>query len=135
MVLWVAFFMSLLNVYLAINWLPTSLNASGFTQQEAAVITSLYHVGGVAGTYALGLLMDRAGPYAMLMFALVLTVVGFYFFATLPTLTQGIAIAVLMATGFGVNSIKPSVPIHVRRWKHDQFKVMVFHVSGCPGLK
>ncbi len=45
--LWVAFFMSLLNVYLAINWLPTSLNASGFTRTQAPVMTTLYHVGGV----------------------------------------------------------------------------------------
>ena len=80
--LWIAFFMSLLNVYLAINWLPTSLNASGFTVEQAAVITSMYHVGGVIGTYTLGVLMDRLGPHAMLMFAFVLAVVGFYTFAT-----------------------------------------------------
>ena len=30
--LWVAFFMSLLNVYLAINWLPTSLEGFGLTR-------------------------------------------------------------------------------------------------------
>ena len=76
--LWVAFFMSLLNVYLAINWLPTSLNASGFTVAQAAVITSMYHVGGVIGTYTLGLLMDRLGSHAMLMLAFLLAVIGFY---------------------------------------------------------
>lgn len=100
--LWVAFFMSLLNVYLAINWLPTSLNASGFTVEQAAVITSMYHVGGVIGTYTLGLLMDRLGPHAMVMFAFALAVVGFYTFATVPGMAQGSTTALLMATGSGV---------------------------------
>ena len=68
--LWVAFFMSLLNVYLAINWLPTSLNASGFTLTQATVMTTLYHVGGVIGTYAIGLFMDRLGAHRMVLVAL-----------------------------------------------------------------
>ena len=80
--LWVAFFMSLLNVYLAINWLPTSLNASGFTQTQASVMTTLYHVGGVIGTYAIGLLMDRLGAHRMVLVALLLAAIGFYTFAT-----------------------------------------------------
>jgi AAHS family 4-hydroxybenzoate transporter-like MFS transporter len=94
--------MSLLNVYLAINWLPTSLSASGFTQVEAAEITVLYHVGGVAGTYALGLLMDRIGPHVILMFAFFLAVVGFYAFATVPEAPRSSVTVILMITGFGV---------------------------------
>jgi AAHS family 4-hydroxybenzoate transporter-like MFS transporter len=100
--LWIAFFMSLLNVYLAINWLPTSLNASGFSVEQAAVMTSMYHVGGVMGTYALGLLMDRLGPRAILMFAFSLAMAGFYAFATARGLGQWSTTALLMATGFGV---------------------------------
>jgi len=100
--LWVAFFMSLLNVYLAINWLPTSLNASGFSVAEAAVITTMYHVGGLAGTYALGLLMDRLGTHAMLIASLCLAAAGFYTFAMAPGMSEAATIVVLMATGFGV---------------------------------
>jgi MFS transporter, AAHS family, 4-hydroxybenzoate transporter len=102
MLIWIAFFMSLLNVYLAINWLPTSLNASGFSLSQAAVITSMYHVGGVLGTYACGLLMDRLGPHAILIFAFLLAVVGFYTFATAPPMPQWSTTLLLMATGFGV---------------------------------
>ena len=40
--LWIAFFMSLLNVYLAINWLPTSLEASGYTAVQASGMTTVY---------------------------------------------------------------------------------------------
>jgi AAHS family 4-hydroxybenzoate transporter-like MFS transporter len=100
--IWIAFFMSLLNVYLAINWLPTSLNASGFTVTQAAVITSMYHVGGVLGTYACGLLMDRLGPHVILIFAFLLAVIGFYTFATAPAMPQWSTTVLLMATGFGV---------------------------------
>jgi MFS transporter, AAHS family, 4-hydroxybenzoate transporter len=100
--LWVGFFMSLLNVYLAINWLPTSLNASGFTVPQAAFMTSLYHFGGVAGTYAIGLLMDRLGPHKMVLTALFLALIGFYMFSSTPGLTQWPTTAVLMLAGFGV---------------------------------
>jgi AAHS family 4-hydroxybenzoate transporter-like MFS transporter len=93
---------SLLNVYLAINWLPTSLNASGFSVEQAAVMTSMYHVGGVVGTYALGLSMDRLGPHAILMFAFGLAMAGFYSFATLDGFGQWPTTVLLMATGFGV---------------------------------
>lgn len=100
--LWVAFFMSLLNVYLAINWLPTSLNASGFTLTQANVMTSLYHVGGVVGTYAIGLYMDKLGAHRMVLFALLLAVIGFYTFATATDLEQWPTTAVLMMAGMGV---------------------------------
>jgi AAHS family 4-hydroxybenzoate transporter-like MFS transporter len=100
--IWIAFFMSLLNVYLAINWLPSSLEASGFTVTQAAEITSLYHVGGVIGTYAIGLLMDRLGAYRMVLFALVLAAVGFYTFATVTGMTQWPTTAILMLAGMGV---------------------------------
>jgi AAHS family 4-hydroxybenzoate transporter-like MFS transporter len=100
--LWVAFFMSLLNVYLAINWLPTSLNASGFTQTQASVMTTLYHVGGVIGTYAIGLLMHRLGAHRMVLVALLLAVIGFYTFATVTDMTQWPTTAILMLAGVGV---------------------------------
>jgi AAHS family 4-hydroxybenzoate transporter-like MFS transporter len=100
--LWVAFFMSLLNVYLAINWLPSSLEASGFTVTQAAEITSLYHVGGVIGTYAIGLLMDRLGAHRMVLVALLLAAIGFYTFATTTGFTQAATTAILMLAGVGV---------------------------------
>ncbi len=100
--LWVAFFMSLLNVYLAINWLPTSLEASGFTVVQASGMTSLYHVGGVIGTYTIGLLMDRLGAHRMVLVALLLAAIGFYTFATATGMTQWPTTAILMLAGVGV---------------------------------
>jgi AAHS family 4-hydroxybenzoate transporter-like MFS transporter len=100
--LWVAFFMSLLNVYLAINWLPTSLEASGYTDAQASGMTTLYHVGGVVGTYAIGLLMDRLGAHRMVIVALLLAGLGFYTFATATELQQWATTAVLALAGVGV---------------------------------
>ena len=102
LLLWIAFFMSLLNVYLVINWLPTSLNVSGFSVPQAAEITTMYHVGGVLGTYTLGLLMDRIGVHVMLICGFLLAVIGFFTFATAADLGQASTTLVLMATGFGV---------------------------------
>jgi AAHS family 4-hydroxybenzoate transporter-like MFS transporter len=100
--LWIAFFMSLLNVYLAINWLPTSLEASGYTDAQASAMTTLYHVGGVVGTYAIGLLMDRLGAHRMVLVALLLAGVGFYTFATATEMQQWTTAAILALAGVGV---------------------------------
>jgi AAHS family 4-hydroxybenzoate transporter-like MFS transporter len=94
--------MSLLNVYLAINWLPTSLEASGFTTAQASGMTALYHAGGVIGTYAIGLVMDRLGAHRMVLVALTLAVIGFYTFATVTDLPQWPTTAILMLAGVGL---------------------------------
>jgi AAHS family 4-hydroxybenzoate transporter-like MFS transporter len=59
LLLWVVFFMSLLDIYFLSNWLPTVLNDLGATVSEAALIGSLLQVGGVVGTFALGSIIDR----------------------------------------------------------------------------
>jgi AAHS family 4-hydroxybenzoate transporter-like MFS transporter len=100
--LWVAFFMSLLNVYLAINWLPTSLEASGYTRTQASGMTTIYHVGGVVGTYAFGLLMDRLGAHRIVLFALLAAAIGFSTFATATDMQQWATTAILALAGVGV---------------------------------
>jgi AAHS family 4-hydroxybenzoate transporter-like MFS transporter len=59
LLLWVVFFMSLLDLYFLSNWLPTVLNDLGASVSEAAVIGSMLQVGGVVGTFALGSIIDR----------------------------------------------------------------------------
>jgi MFS transporter, AAHS family, 4-hydroxybenzoate transporter len=59
LLLWVVFFMSLLDLYFLSNWLPTVLNDLGASISEAAVIGSMLQVGGVVGTFALGSIIDR----------------------------------------------------------------------------
>jgi MFS transporter, AAHS family, 4-hydroxybenzoate transporter len=59
LLLWVVFFMSLLDIYFLANWLPTVLNDLGASVSVAAVIGSMLQVGGVVGTFALGSVIDR----------------------------------------------------------------------------
>ena len=59
LLLWVVFFMSLLDLYFLANWLPTVLNDLGASVSTAAVIGSMLQVGGVVGTFALGSVIDR----------------------------------------------------------------------------
>ena len=59
LLLWIVFFMSLLDIYFLSNWLPTVLNDLGASISTAAVIGSMFQVGGVVGTFALGSVIDR----------------------------------------------------------------------------
>ena len=67
LLLWLAFFMSLLVVYLLTNWMPTLLQqASGASIADAAFITAMYQVGGTLGAILVGRLMDRFEPHRVL---------------------------------------------------------------------
>jgi AAHS family 4-hydroxybenzoate transporter-like MFS transporter len=67
LLLWVAFFMSLLGVYLMTNWMPTLLQqASGASLADAAFISAMYQVGGTLGAVLVGRLMDRFEPHRVL---------------------------------------------------------------------
>jgi len=59
LLLWVVFFMSLLDLYFLSNWLPTVLNDLGASVSVAAAIGSMLQVGGVVGCFALGSVIDR----------------------------------------------------------------------------
>src|SRR5246127_4540319 len=59
LLLWVVFFMSLLDIYFLANWLPTVLNDLGASVSQAVLIGSMLQVGGVVGTFALGRIIDR----------------------------------------------------------------------------
>ena len=59
LLLWVVFFMSLLDLFFLANWLPTILNDLGASVSESAAIGSMLQVGGVVGAFALGSIIDR----------------------------------------------------------------------------
>ena len=59
LLLWIIFFMSLLDIYFLASWLPTVLNDLGASVSTAVLIGSMLQVGGVVGTFALGSIIDR----------------------------------------------------------------------------
>lgn len=66
LLLWLAFFMSLLVIYLLSSWLPTLLRTSGATLRTAALVTAMFQVGGTLGAITIGWLMDRFDPHYVL---------------------------------------------------------------------
>lgn len=57
--LWLTYFLALLVYYLLANWLPTLFKDVGFTTSSAALMTSLFPLGGMLGNWCTGWLMDR----------------------------------------------------------------------------
>jgi AAHS family 4-hydroxybenzoate transporter-like MFS transporter len=83
---WVMFFMSLLDLYMLSNWLPTVLNDLGASISMAAAIGAMLQVGGVIGTFTLGSFIDRFSFRAL-------------------ALTYLVASAAIVAVGFSGHSI------------------------------
>jgi len=99
LLLWLAFFMSLLVVYLMTSWMPTLLQqASGASIADAAVIGSMYQVGGTLGAILVGRLMDRFEPHAVL-FASYLTGAACIVLISLSAHTREVMTIAVFAAG------------------------------------
>jgi AAHS family 4-hydroxybenzoate transporter-like MFS transporter len=61
LLVWLLAFVSLFDIYLLTNWLPTLVNSMGFSLAEATLATSIFSVGGILGGICMGLLVDRLG--------------------------------------------------------------------------
>ena len=96
--LWVVFFMSLLDLYFLSNWLPTVLNDLGASESVAAVVGSMLQVGGVVGVVTLGRLIDRFSFRALALTYLVAS--GAIFSIGYAGHSIGLATVAIFATGF-----------------------------------
>src|ERR1700722_10711756 len=59
--LWIAFFANLLNMYLFSYWMPTVLTLSGFKPANAVFYASMFSLGGILSCVVLGPAIDRFG--------------------------------------------------------------------------
>ena len=66
LLIWLAYFMNLILLYFIVNWLPSVLNADGLSLEMASVATSLYNVGGIAGSFLVAYFCDRTLPQRVL---------------------------------------------------------------------
>jgi AAHS family 4-hydroxybenzoate transporter-like MFS transporter len=64
--IWVIYFMNLLNLYFLNSWLPTIMSDAGVPVETAIRLTSLFQIGGIAGAVVLGLLLDRSFTFWIL---------------------------------------------------------------------
>jgi len=66
--LWIAFFMSLIDIYFLTSWLPTVFHNAGITLSLAVIATAVFQGGGVVASLALGFFVDRFGAFRSLTF-------------------------------------------------------------------
>lgn len=59
--LWVVFFLNLLNLYLLSSWLPTLMSALGYTTSRAVLVGTMLQAGGTIGGFVMALIVARAG--------------------------------------------------------------------------
>ncbi|MFL6415450.1 MAG: MFS transporter [Bryobacteraceae bacterium] len=102
LLLWLTFFMSLLVVYLLSNWLPTLMHEAGLSIRRAALITAMLQVGGTAGAIAIGRVMDKFNPYAVLCVGYLLAAVCVAFIGRVQTGTWLLA-GIVFCAGFFVS--------------------------------
>jgi AAHS family 4-hydroxybenzoate transporter-like MFS transporter len=91
---WIVFFMSLLDIFLLANWLPTVLNDAGASVSAAAAIGAMFQIGGVVGAFALGRFIDRYSFRAMaltyLLAAVAVALIGLTSSTTIALVTVAI---------------------------------------------
>jgi AAHS family 4-hydroxybenzoate transporter-like MFS transporter len=96
LLLWLVFFMSLMDLYFLSNWLPTVISDAGIPVSSAALITAMLQVGGTVGTLLLGRVFDKVSPFRAL--------ACIYFLAALFIIAVGRAgtsVPMLVLTIFG----------------------------------
>jgi AAHS family 4-hydroxybenzoate transporter-like MFS transporter len=64
--IWVVYFMNLLNLYFLNSWLPTIISDAGLPLGTAILLTSLFQVGGIGGALILGRVLDRNFSFRIL---------------------------------------------------------------------
>jgi AAHS family 4-hydroxybenzoate transporter-like MFS transporter len=64
--IWVIYFMNLLNLYFLNSWLPTIISDAGIAQATAIRLTSLFQIGGIAGAIVLERVLDRTFSFWIL---------------------------------------------------------------------
>jgi len=101
LLIWLAYFMNLLNLYFLQGWLPTIAKTSGFSTSTAVLIGTMNQVGGFVGALVLGWFVRRSGfaPVLATCFAVAsvtIMLIGF------PGLPAALLFAMVFISGFGV---------------------------------
>ena len=101
LMLWLVFFFSLFGMYMLASWLPTVFTQLGWEMGDAIRTVSYFWLGGIFGGLVAGWLIDRYGPYRVLVPGFVL--------AGLLTAAIGsaggdgsVVLFLVLACGFGV---------------------------------
>ena len=95
LMLWLALFMNLMVIFFVLQWLPSIFVMVGYTQAQATVAATSATSGGILAALVLGPLMDRFGPYRIIVILFMLG--GLFLFLTGLTAHSVAVLATTMA--------------------------------------
>ncbi|WP_280155799.1 MFS transporter [Piscinibacter sp. XHJ-5] len=106
--LWLAYFMGVLVLYLITSWMPTLIKDSGVSLRNASMVAALFPLGGTLGAIACGWLMDRRNPHRIIAGAFFIA--GLLMLALAQALGHPVALSTLtfasgLFTGAGIVSM------------------------------
>jgi MFS transporter, AAHS family, 4-hydroxybenzoate transporter len=105
--LWIAFFMGLVIIYGAVNWMPVLLRGSGLDSSRASLVSALFPLGGVGAALS-GVLMDRFNAARVIAVCYALGAISIYFIGqTVGNI--GLLIVTVFAAGVMMNTSQVSM--------------------------
>jgi AAHS family 4-hydroxybenzoate transporter-like MFS transporter len=118
--LWIIYFMSLLNLYLFASWLTTHVRETGVSAATAILVNTMFQVGGAFGA-VFGWMLDRAGPARTIFTAYIIAAMAIACISLAQANLIMLTVAVFVA-GFGIiggqngaNALAAlSYPTHIR---------------------
>jgi AAHS family 3-hydroxyphenylpropionic acid transporter len=103
LLLWLAFFLSVLVLYLLLNWQPVLLVSKGFTASSASAVQATFNLSGGAASILVGLVSDTRQRRLAVVVSTVLLLCTLLYFAVLPPYLP-LAVLAGAALGAGVVS-------------------------------
>jgi len=99
--IWLLYFMNLLNLYFLQGWLPSIAKSAGFSTSAAVLVGTMNQVGGVIGAFALGWFVRRSGfaPVLAACFGVACLAIALIGQAWLPA---ALLFVIVFVAGFGV---------------------------------
>lgn len=110
--LWCAFFFCLLTVYLAFNWLPSTLLSYHLDNKEAILGLTLYNFGGIFGAVLVGWWISLRGsrfPMSLSSGVGILSAVCLAILVAGPRTSHGLLLAVVCINGLAVNAVQTTL--------------------------
>jgi AAHS family 4-hydroxybenzoate transporter-like MFS transporter len=106
--LWIVYFMNLLNLYSLSNWIPTVFTGMGYSQNAALLAGTLLQVGGTIGTYGLAWLIARKGFVPVLVWTFVLAAISIAFIGQ-PGLSFAAVATIVFIAGWCIVGGQPGL--------------------------
>ena len=122
LLLWLAFMLTLVVLYLVLNWLPTLVVAKGRPAAEGFTAAMAFNLAGVAGAILVGLLVDRAGyrwPLTIACAAIAASMAGLALASGGPAILvlSGLAGFLVLGAQYSLYAVAPALyPAEVRAW-------------------